>query len=122
MITFRDLFRYQKRFDATDSFTNCDHSIVLYKWKFSDGYEKDVVKPTFFRFFPKRGTYSAHCAFVTNCDHPQTVKMSKNFEVKWSDILILRWLKSVILLVASIGGFWAFLNLLMSIWGVVSNN
>jgi len=119
MVSFSDLFRYQKKFDTTASVTNCDHDIVLYKWRFSDGYEKDVVEPVFFRFFPKREKYSAHCTFVTNCEHPQTVKIGKNFEVKWSDLLILRWLKSVILLIASIGGLWAFLNLLMSIWKVV---
>ncbi len=118
MISPRDLFSYEKKFDTTNSYTNCDHDIVLYKWKFSDGYEKDVVEPVFFRFFPKKGKYSAHCTFVTNCEHPQTVKIGRNFEVKWYDILILRWSTSLILLVASVGGLWAFLNLLISIWKV----
>jgi hypothetical protein len=112
---FSDIFRYQKKFDAMDSFTNCEHDIVLYKWKFSDGYEKNTTDPVFFRFFPKKGKYSAHCAFVTNCDHPQTVIIGKNFNVEWYDILILRWLKDTILLGAKIGGLWGLLNLLMYI-------
>ncbi len=85
---FSDLFRYRKKFDTSVSHTNCEHDIIKYKWKFSDGYEEDVDEPVYYRFFSQTGKYSVHCTFITDCIHPQTVIIGMNFEVKWYDMLI----------------------------------